>query len=419
MQVAVSGLDEASCRALVGEVAWAQLSLTWIDPGDFLQCLAGQRPEPRYSSAVWLYRSPALVAIEAAAAGLEDVQALLCRWLSVNRTVLSFHRQHGMPFRLLNIDGTDVEGFPVQVFGSGERDDSDSGPSKGRDASSGAIEELLYWLFEQVAPQYVGLFESLEASSWLPRGREPIFRNVNKTIDTVGFSEILDVVLSKPRARPRLVDLEGRIARSDTALSDAREEGAGILQENRLLLIQLHQLQTEIRKSEEDNARLAELANSRDHAHMAAKEEIDLLKVQLNDLRLMSAALRVQFRLHLAPLIDDEPNGVLQRLARRFSGAAGHQAQRFERRSRVADIRESAWFDSEWYLRTNEDVRSAGADPVEHYYDVGWTEGRDPSARFDTMYYLRSYADVALSGLNPLWHFVMFGEKEGRLPRAS
>jgi hypothetical protein len=80
---------------------------------------------------------------------------------------------------------------------------------------------------------------------------------------------------------------------------------------------------------------------------------------------------------------------------------------------------QAALFDAEYYLRTNEDVRSAGVDPLHHYLEYGWREGRRPNAWFDPAYYLAQNSDVRDAGIEPLLHFVLSGAAEGRVPEAS
>jgi serralysin len=60
-------------------------------------------------------------------------------------------------------------------------------------------------------------------------------------------------------------------------------------------------------------------------------------------------------------------------------------------------------------------VAAAGVNPLAHYMQVGWQEGRDASAQFDTLGYLAANPDVAAAGLDPLQHFLQFGVYEGRL----
>ncbi|MFB1487474.1 MULTISPECIES: hypothetical protein [unclassified Thiocapsa] len=77
----------------------------------------------------------------------------------------------------------------------------------------------------------------------------------------------------------------------------------------------------------------------------------------------------------------------------------------------------AAHFDCSYYLTSNSDVRDAGIDPLTHFLECGWREGRNPSRFFDTDYYLAKYPDVAAAGINPLLHFIRAGAREGRQHR--
>jgi len=81
------------------------------------------------------------------------------------------------------------------------------------------------------------------------------------------------------------------------------------------------------------------------------------------------------------------------------------------------EIVNSPYFDAEFYLDQNPDVRASGADPATHYLIHGGAEGRDPSPRFDPHFYFESYPDVRTSGANPLVHYLRYGRAEGRLIR--
>lgn len=78
----------------------------------------------------------------------------------------------------------------------------------------------------------------------------------------------------------------------------------------------------------------------------------------------------------------------------------------------IEDIR--SHFDSNYYLFKYADVAASGIDPLEHYWNSGWTEGRDPCASFSTTYYLDTNKDVATLNINPFWHFIVAGQTEGR-----
>jgi len=77
-------------------------------------------------------------------------------------------------------------------------------------------------------------------------------------------------------------------------------------------------------------------------------------------------------------------------------------------------ILKSGLFNSDYYLSTNADIKSAGVDPLGHYLEYGSFEGREASAAFNTQFYLDQYPDVKESGQNPLIHYIKHGEKAGR-----
>ena len=61
-------------------------------------------------------------------------------------------------------------------------------------------------------------------------------------------------------------------------------------------------------------------------------------------------------------------------------------------------------------------MRDSGINPVDHYNQFGWREGRDPSVAFDTTAYRDAYPDIAAANINPLLHFLENGINEGRSP---
>jgi hypothetical protein len=77
-------------------------------------------------------------------------------------------------------------------------------------------------------------------------------------------------------------------------------------------------------------------------------------------------------------------------------------------------VQSSLLFDRDWYLENYPDVAQAGIDPLVHFMELGWREGRDPGTEFATSAYLKANADVAASGINPLLHYIEFGHAEGR-----
>ncbi|MGQ9367386.1 glycosyltransferase [Azospirillum sp. ST 5-10] len=72
--------------------------------------------------------------------------------------------------------------------------------------------------------------------------------------------------------------------------------------------------------------------------------------------------------------------------------------------------------DHAWYREQYPDVATAGIDPTEHYWTVGWRESRDPNAWFSTTHYVRENPDCVEAGRCPLDHFIVAGAARGRRP---
>ena len=77
----------------------------------------------------------------------------------------------------------------------------------------------------------------------------------------------------------------------------------------------------------------------------------------------------------------------------------------------------SSALDVAFYRSVYEDVAEAGVDPVRHYLDAGWREGRDPAPWFSTQAYWEHYPD--LQGQDPFHHYLSRGWREGRVVVAS
>jgi len=71
-------------------------------------------------------------------------------------------------------------------------------------------------------------------------------------------------------------------------------------------------------------------------------------------------------------------------------------------------------FDPVFYLSSWPDVAEAGVDPLEHFLEAGWREGRDPSPDFCSAEYLEANPDLAATGVNPFLHWLAVGQAEGR-----
>ncbi|HEY8574117.1 hypothetical protein [Phenylobacterium sp.] len=74
----------------------------------------------------------------------------------------------------------------------------------------------------------------------------------------------------------------------------------------------------------------------------------------------------------------------------------------------------SAAVDGAFYRSAYPDVAAAGLDPVRHYAESGWREGRDPVPWFSSRAYLDANPDVRSRGVEPFFHYLTAGRRQGR-----
>lgn len=80
------------------------------------------------------------------------------------------------------------------------------------------------------------------------------------------------------------------------------------------------------------------------------------------------------------------------------------------------DNKAAGLFDRGWYYSNYPDVKEENQDPLYHYLNHGYLEGRNPGPNFDTNFYRESNPDVTVAGINPLVHYLQSGRDEGRAP---
>lgn len=84
------------------------------------------------------------------------------------------------------------------------------------------------------------------------------------------------------------------------------------------------------------------------------------------------------------------------------------------RTSRYSLIRNSVFFDKNFYLVSNPEVKSKKFDPVVHYLQFGGKEDRDPGPHFSEAGYRSLSPDVAVTSLSALEHYESHGRSQGR-----
>ncbi len=78
-----------------------------------------------------------------------------------------------------------------------------------------------------------------------------------------------------------------------------------------------------------------------------------------------------------------------------------------------------AQFDATYYLATYHDVADANIEPLEHYLEYGWREGRRPNKWFNPADYMKNNSHIDPALINPFAHFLEtnkedFDQKNGK-----
>jgi hypothetical protein len=70
--------------------------------------------------------------------------------------------------------------------------------------------------------------------------------------------------------------------------------------------------------------------------------------------------------------------------------------------------------DQAFYRAAYPELDAPGLDPIRHYLEHGWREGRDPAPWFSVRAYLQRNPDLVSLGMEPLLHYLRHGIHEGR-----
>jgi glycosyltransferase involved in cell wall biosynthesis len=106
------------------------------------------------------------------------------------------------------------------------------------------------------------------------------------------------------------------------------------------------------------------------------------------------------------------PRGPLREVRQRLPWVIKPTRANLRRLKTYRALDRSAEFDRGFYYRSYADVARSGIDPLRHYIDQGWKEGRNPNSSFNSSAYLARHPDVAAAGVNPLLHYIQHGRIE-------
>jgi hypothetical protein len=105
-------------------------------------------------------------------------------------------------------------------------------------------------------------------------------------------------------------------------------------------------------------------------------------------------------------------NAVRRPIARAIVHTPGHPNGDFQEIAEALSI--ARRFDPEYYKHEYPDIDFSKIEPMAHFLEIGWYEGRNPNAFFDTVSYLQNYPDIEKANVNPYCHYLAVGATEGR-----
>jgi len=84
------------------------------------------------------------------------------------------------------------------------------------------------------------------------------------------------------------------------------------------------------------------------------------------------------------------------------------------RRRARAVLRDTDFFDPDWYRARYPEIDASGLDPVDFFLRIGMWRRDEVSPRFSGEWYLARYPEIAAGHHHPLVHYLWAGQREGR-----
>lgn len=268
-----------------------------------------------------------------------------------------------------------------------------------RNASEILVADLL-------SPVQLRLYEALRAGDLsAPAFAEPLSR---------GAQIRLEEIVSRQAV---LLDLQGKaaeLARMRISLSlsrkgykENRNDVVALQDEANALQREVIYLRESLQKARENAVTLGVIKETLERINTNESNTINVLKINKNVENMRKNILSYGFDGGQ----DRSLRGLLRHNVFKLYYRIVKKTPLFADAARIAS---SGLFDREYYLSENIDVARKGGDPVLHYLEYGWKEGRDPNPSFQTSFYLVRNPDVWRSGMNPLLHYIMYGADEHR-----
>jgi len=214
---------------------------------------------------------------------------------------------------------------------------------------------------------------------------------VEKDNAIAGFREAVDKAEARlPEQEDRVNNMQSVMAAKDIEIAEGRKQS----------------LKLESLVAERD-ARLTESEG------LLVKQSDHIARLQSEVERLSATIARAEDVIH--HIAQKFSGAMKKRSLRQFRHALKVQFFRLPvRTSRYSLIRDSVFFDKNYYLQSNPDVKAQKLDPVVHYLGFGAQEGRDPGPHFSEAGYRALSPDLALTSVPALEHYESHGRTERR-----
>lgn len=182
----------------------------------------------------------------------------------------------------------------------------------------------------------------------------------------------------------------------------------------------VNQLKVVIDTLRHDLEQLSSEKEQQSHLIEKYKSELNITKgeIEAYDLKLNEFDTLVQGQNRRIAELEEENLAYALKENWRLNKILGKFSKVFQQKGLLRDlfayikINRSGTFDKSYYLQTYPDVRRAKYDPVMHFIQHGWKEGRNPNKHFNTSSYLVFHPEIARSGKNPLVHFLKHRKQE-------
>lgn len=424
------------------------------------------------------YTRPETAVVQAMQQGVDPIEALQ-HWQNNTQQLLAFYRRNRRKALLVDVSHA-LENPEFFVESCANTFSLEVNAAELPTLTTQHPSPLLQLIAEQLiaqGPKLSSLLAELEASSTALATDPQLCSEYDFSVlfqeyqlSGIQVSTLAEAQAAQAQQQAELAKLAAHAATLESSQQDT-------VQENELLLLQLHQVQEELeatfltaqtaeQKANNEkvalNRQLTEALSGQSQQHTSASSELSALQSKLSALETSHQDTEQENELLLLQLhqVQEElehyflqyqsleekvsqaestrhvteslaldrklskPSKISKQKIKPLFHSTWYQKQAGKRTLPLAHYLKHGWkqqlsphplFDPQFYIEKHrlEDLQYC---PLTHFIDVGHTLGYSPHPLFDSQWYLAEYPDVKESGTNPLLHYLACGANEGRNP---